>query len=195
MRKSLAGRTPPVLPRDRPVRPRPPRRSRPRHRRQRSARLDHVGAVGEREGEAAIWSTRRLIACSLCSRSRAAKRSLTTAGARPSDGSSSSSNRGWPSARARARASAARRRRGAPRGCAGASAAAGSPRLHGRDVASRTKTTRATRTGTDLRAPELVELRVCDVDLRARTIYRRRRKGSNSSVHPMSGMRSRRFSG
>lgn len=35
------------------------------------------------------------------------------------------------------------------------------------------------------RASELVELRVCDVDFRAGTIYCRRRKGSNSSVHPM----------
>ena len=35
------------------------------------------------------------------------------------------------------------------------------------------------------RASELVELRIGDVDLRAGTIYCRRRKGSNSSVHPM----------
>jgi site-specific recombinase XerD len=35
------------------------------------------------------------------------------------------------------------------------------------------------------RASELVELRVADVDLRAGTIYCRRRKGSKSSVHPM----------
>ncbi len=35
------------------------------------------------------------------------------------------------------------------------------------------------------RASELVELRVGDVDLRAGTIYCRRRKGSKSSVHPM----------
>jgi site-specific recombinase XerD len=35
------------------------------------------------------------------------------------------------------------------------------------------------------RASELVELRVSDVDLRAGTIYCRRRKGSKSSVHPM----------
>ncbi len=35
------------------------------------------------------------------------------------------------------------------------------------------------------RASELVELRVCDVDSRAGTIHCRRRKGSNSSVHPM----------
>jgi len=35
------------------------------------------------------------------------------------------------------------------------------------------------------RASELVELRVCDVDFRAGTIYCRRRKGSKSSVHPM----------
>jgi len=36
-----------------------------------------------------------------------------------------------------------------------------------------------------LRASELVELRLCDLDLRARTILCRRRKGSKSSVHPM----------
>ena len=36
-----------------------------------------------------------------------------------------------------------------------------------------------------LRASELVELRVCDVDFRAGTIHCRRRKGSNLSVHPM----------
>jgi site-specific recombinase XerD len=35
------------------------------------------------------------------------------------------------------------------------------------------------------RASELVELRASDVDLRAGTIYCRRRKGSKSSVHPM----------
>ena len=35
------------------------------------------------------------------------------------------------------------------------------------------------------RASELVELRIGDVDLRAGTIYWRRRKGSKSSVHPM----------
>ena len=35
------------------------------------------------------------------------------------------------------------------------------------------------------RASELVELRVSDVDLAAATIHCRRRKGSNSSVHPM----------
>lgn len=35
------------------------------------------------------------------------------------------------------------------------------------------------------RASELVELRVCDVDFRAGTIYVRRRKGSKSGVHPM----------
>lgn len=35
------------------------------------------------------------------------------------------------------------------------------------------------------RASELVELRVCDIDLRAETIHCRRRKGSSSSVHPM----------
>lgn len=33
------------------------------------------------------------------------------------------------------------------------------------------------------RASELVELRRCDVDFRAGTIYCRRRKGSKSSVH------------
>jgi site-specific recombinase XerD len=36
-----------------------------------------------------------------------------------------------------------------------------------------------------LRASELVELRVADVDLEAATLYCRRRKGSTSSVHPM----------
>jgi len=36
-----------------------------------------------------------------------------------------------------------------------------------------------------LRASELVELRVCDVDFRVGTIYSGRRKGSKSSVHPM----------
>lgn len=35
------------------------------------------------------------------------------------------------------------------------------------------------------RTSELVELRVADVDFRAGTIHCRRRKGSNSSVHPM----------
>ena len=35
------------------------------------------------------------------------------------------------------------------------------------------------------RASELVELRISDVDLRAGTIYCRRRKGSKSSVHPL----------
>jgi integrase len=35
------------------------------------------------------------------------------------------------------------------------------------------------------RASELVELRIADIDFRARTIYCRRRKGSKSTVHPM----------
>lgn len=35
------------------------------------------------------------------------------------------------------------------------------------------------------RASELVELRVCDIDSCAATVHCRRRKGSNSSVHPM----------